>query len=139
MLSFFNKNKLTKGLSKLQTVQHIMPTPDVLDFFGKLSDAYRESLITTREMAAIEAQKEILLTEIENKYDLYHTIFQRVFDERQSAVNKSFEIIDKGLLEGDRELIGLGMQSLSKIVSSSPFANMQELSRCLESDRIIEI
>lgn len=125
-------------LDKLQNIQGL-PIPDILNFFGKLADAYKEAQLTTREMAKIEAQKEIILTEIRNKYDLYHTIFQRAFDERQLAVDKSFEIIDRGLANGDRELISLGMQGLSRIVSSSPFANLRDLSLSLENNKTIEI
>lgn len=145
MLSFFKKNKpevTTENeqlLEKLGEVKDIIPATDVLRFFGKLTDAYSEYQITTRELAKIQAQKEILLTEIHMKYDLYHTVFNRIFDERQTAINKSFEIIDRGLESGDRELISMGLQSLSKVVSSSPFANLQQLSGMLERNQTIEI
>ncbi|MDF2565687.1 MAG: hypothetical protein K0Q53_2082, partial [Massilibacillus sp.] len=52
---------------------------------------------------------------------------------------KSFEIIDKGMAENDRELIGQGLHSLSKIVSSSPFADLHKLSGALENNENIEI
>jgi hypothetical protein len=96
-----------------------------LDFFSKLTDAYKEHKIMEREMTRIQAQKEVLITEIEKRYELYHKVFDYIFDERKVSITKSFEIIDKGLREGDKELVGIGMQGLSKIVSSSPFANFR--------------
>ncbi|WP_129726028.1 hypothetical protein [Ectobacillus funiculus] len=84
-------------------------------------------------------QREVLLTEIQRKYDLYEKVFERIFDERKIAINKSFEVIDRGLETNDRELISSGLQSLSRVVSSSPFANLQQLSSALEGNNIIEI
>lgn len=95
--------------------------------------------MTEREVAKIQAQKEVLITEIEKKYDLYHEIFAQIFEERKAAIVKSFEIIDKGLNEGNKELVSSGMQGLSKIVSTSPFANLEQLSRMIEGNKVIEI
>lgn len=134
-----SKNNVGNAIKKLDQVSEIIPSPDVLDFFNKLTDAYKEAKITEREVAKIQAQKEVLLKEIEKKYDLYYTIFDRIFDERKEAIHKSFEIIDKGLNQGDKDLISVGMQGLSKVVSSSPFANLDQLSRMIEGNKVIEI
>ena len=128
-----------KALQKFSTITEIMPKPDALDFFSKLTDAYREDRITEREIKRIEAQKEILIHVISKKYDLYYSVFDRIFDERKQGIDKSFEIIDMGIKNNDNNLISMGLGSLSKIVSSSPFANIQELSRLLESGGTIEI
>jgi len=140
MLKKFLKNKqLQKASTKLGEVADIIPAPDVLKFFNVLTEAYKENQITSFELAKLEAQKEVALLEIKNKYDLYHKVFDAIFDERKMATQKSFDIIDQGLASGDKELISMGMQGLSKIVSSSPFANFQQLSNMLENKTIIEI
>jgi hypothetical protein len=128
-----------KALKKLEQVSDIVPSTDVLNFLNKLTDAYKEAKVTERELAKIQAQKEVLLTEIEKRYDLYYKVFDHIFDERKVAIAKSFEIIDKGLQEGDKDLISIGMQGLSKVVSSSPFANLEQLSGLIEGNRVIEI
>ncbi|NGM85607.1 hypothetical protein G5B47_24720 [Paenibacillus sp. 7124] len=140
MISKWLKKKESKELlTKLETVKELMPTADITDFFSKLMDTYSESQITKRELAQIHAQKEILILEIQNKYDLYHSVFDKVFAERRVAIDKNFEIIDKGLASGDKDLISMGLQNLSKVVSSSPFGNIQQLSNMLEGNKIIEI
>lgn len=116
-----------------------MPSANVLSFFEKLSEAYSQHANTQRELANIQAKKEIVMLEINRRYDLYYQIFGQIFDERRGAINKSFEIIDKGLLANDKELISMGLQGLSNIVTSSPFANIQQLSSMLEGNKIIEI
>jgi len=143
MFEWLKKGKSSKqtgqALQKLNQVSELMPSKDVLSFFDKLTDAYKEKQTTQREIAKIHAQKEVLLTEMEKRYDLYHKVFDRIFDERKVAIAKSFEIIDNGLKQGDKELVSIGMQGLSKVVSSSPFANIEQLSNMIEGGKIIEI
>lgn len=138
--NFFQKKKLDHQIiEKVNQLTDIIPATDIFNFFNQLTDAYNQSQATKVELARLEAMKEAVLLEIQNKYDIYHQVFDHIFDERKITINKSFDIIDKGLNSGDKELITIGMQSLSKIVSSSPFANMEQLSNMLESNKIIEI
>ncbi|MBW8347937.1 hypothetical protein K0H71_00580 [Bacillus sp. IITD106] len=143
MFELINKAKSAKrtgqALVKLEQVSDIVPSADVLNFFTILTDAYKEAKVTEREIAKIQAQQEILLTEIEKRYDLYYKVFDMIFDERRVSIAKSFEIIDKGFKDGDNDLITIGMQGLSKVVSSSPFANLDQLSRMIEGNKVIEI
>lgn len=126
-------------LSKLNDVTGILPQVDVLNFFSKLTDAYQEHQVTQRDIAEIEAQKDVLLTQIERKYDAFYFVFNKIFEERSETIHKMFDIIDQGIKQNDRDLISLGLQNLSRVVSSSPFANMQQLSGMLENNKIIEI
>ncbi|EMY5508186.1 hypothetical protein A6279_20975 [Bacillus wiedmannii] len=135
----FNKSKDINPISKLEEVSRIIPSADVLRFFDQLTQAYTENQITQRDIARIEAQREVLLTEINRKYDVYQYVFKQIFDEREKAINKSFAVIDKGMNEGDKELISMGLKSLSTVVSSSPFSNIQQLSELLEGNKVFEI
>lgn len=139
MINKIPKKQVKLIKSKLDEMAEFIPRPEVLNFFEKLIDAYSELQVTTRDLAKIQAQKEVVILEIEKKYEIYHKVFDSIFAERNAAITKSFEIIDKGLSSGDKELIGVGLQSLSKVVTSSPFANVQQLSSMLEGNRIIEI
>jgi len=131
--------QMQQAIVKLGETTKIIPTPDVLQFFNLLSEAYKENQITSLESDKLQAQKEVALLQIKSKYNLYHQVFDSIFDERKAAISKSFEIIDRGLELGNNEMVNTGMQGLSKIVSSSPFANMQQLSNALEGRNIIEI
>jgi hypothetical protein len=126
-------------IDKLKEVSNIIPSQDVIKFMKILGEAYKEQQITEREIAKLQMQREVLLTEIRRKYDLYEKVFEHIFEERKMAIHKSFEIIDRGLETNDRELISSGLHSLSKIVSSSPFSDIQALSNSLENNHVIEI
>jgi hypothetical protein len=132
------KNK-DKYLNRVNELKEVIPKQDVLSLFSKLSDVRREMAVTEREVARISAARDIALSEIQSKYALYHKVFDRVFEERRDAINKNFEIIDKGLAANDRDLILGGLKGLSDIVASSPFGSIEQLGRALESNQRIEI
>jgi len=138
-IKMFKLAKPKDMLSNLDEILEVIPAADVLELVKTLGDAYAESQVTEREIARISAQKEILLKEIDQKYELYHKVFDKLFSERKVAVDKSFEIIDKGLEADDKELISMGLKSLSQIVSSSPFSDVDKLSKMLEGNQTITI
>jgi predicted adenine nucleotide alpha hydrolase (AANH) superfamily ATPase len=126
-------------LKKLKKVSDTVPVPDVLALFQQLTEAYKEHQVTERETAKIQSQKEIILKQIEKKYDAFYFVFEKVFEERRETIHKMFDIIDRGLKANDKELIGIGLQNLSKVVASSPFGNLQQLQEMLDSGEVIEI
>jgi hypothetical protein len=125
--------------AKVNEIAKYMPAADVLTFFNNLLEAHREEQTTQREIARIAAVKDVVLAEITNRYQLYRTVFDRIFDERKEAIDRHFDIIDRGIATSDKQLVLAGLDGLSRIVSSSPFANIQELSKLLESGKRIEI
>lgn len=64
---------------------------------GRTDDAARDRSVT--------AVKDVVLPEITNRYQLYGTVFDRIFDERKGAIDRHFDIIDRGIAAGDKQLI----------------------------------
>lgn len=131
--------KKDSRLAKLNVVSQFMPSAEVLSFFNKLLEAHQEYQRTDREVARISAVKEVILTDIARRCEMYHVIFDKIFDERKVVIDKHFDLIDRGVASDDKQLVLAGIEGLSRIVASSPFANIHELSKLLESDRKIEI
>src|SRR5437016_1744730 len=111
-----------QALVKLDGISKVMPAADVLSLFTSLMEAYREEQYLRRDLAKIEAMRDVVLTEITKRYELYHRVFDRIFGERKEAIDRHFDIIDRGIAANDKELIVQGLKGLSTIVSSSPFA-----------------
>ena len=116
-----------------------MPVPDVTKIFQMLLEYGREREKTKRDIAKYEAIKEVMLTDINRKYDFYEKLFKAVFEERKAAIDKHFEVIDKGIKDNNNELVLNGLSGLSTIVASSPFANIGELRNLVESNKMIEM
>lgn len=124
---------------KLGDLAKHLPIPDITKFFTNLTDAYKESKLTEREIAKITAQKEVILAEISARHETYRLVFERIFAERKEVIDRFFDVIDKGIAAEDKQVILAGLEGLSRIVSASPFANIEQLSRLLESGRQIEL
>lgn len=127
------------NISIIDKASEIIPAADVSKFFQDLMYVYNENKKIDLEIEEIKVKKEVLLKEMELKYQLYNKIFYEIFSERRISINKSFEIIDKGIAEQDREIISLGLSTLSEIVTTSPFLDFQSLSNALENKEKIEI
>jgi hypothetical protein len=133
-----NSKKALRG-EVVQAVGNLLPSADVLSFFSNLVEAFREDRQVQREMASIDARRQVLIAEISGRYELYQSIFDRIFAERKDAVDMQFELVERGIQSNNKELIVHGLQGISAIVSSSPFANIQELAKSMESGSNIEI
>jgi hypothetical protein len=116
-----------------------LPVPDVTKAFTLFLEYKKENETTKREIARYDAMKEVMIAEITRKYDFYENLFAAVFSERKSAIDKYFEIIDKGIKENNNELVLAGLSNLSNVVASSPFANIGELKNLIEANKMIEM
>jgi cell shape-determining protein MreC len=134
-----NKIELNDVTTVIEEVSSYIPKADIFNAFNKFMEYKRENEQTKREIARYEAIKEVMITEITKKYDFYEKLFNAVFGERKTAIDKYFEIIDKGIKENNNELVLAGLSNLSNVVASSPFANIGELKAIIESNKMIEM
>ncbi len=116
-----------------------LPTADVFRFVTDFIETSKEIAKTKRDIAKVEAQERLLAQEITQKYDFYYYVFDKIFAERRAGILKSFQIIDKGMSENNASIITEGLRSLSQIVSSSPFTNIDSLRNALESGKGLEV
>ena len=85
LISFAKQNKALNIVSN---------TTDPTSFFKTLMEVYKEGKKTDLEIEQLRLKKEVLLTEMEKRHELYNKIFTEIFVERRMAIQKYFEIID---------------------------------------------
>jgi predicted adenine nucleotide alpha hydrolase (AANH) superfamily ATPase len=122
-----------KDLSKILKNAAPIPAEEIPRLFNLLLECNKESEITRRETKKYESMKDVMIQEITGKYQFYEFFFSKVFAERQEAIKKDFEIIDKGMKENDRELVSTGVSGLSQVVASSPFTDIEKLKKVIEA------
>jgi hypothetical protein len=122
-----------KQIAKILKNAAPIPAEEIPRLFEFLLACQKESEMTKREEKKYEAMKEVMIREITGKYTFYEFFFSRIFAERQEVIKKDFEIIDKGMKENNRDLVSAGVSGLSRVVASSPFADMDKLRRMLET------
>jgi len=120
-----------KGISKiLRNAGHI-PAGEIPRLFEMLLECQKESELTKREIKKYDSMKDVMIEEITGKYTFYEFLFSKIFDERREAIHKDFQIIDEGIKKNNRDLITTGVAGLSRIVASSPIADIDKLRRML--------
>jgi hypothetical protein len=122
-----------KQIAKILKNTAPIPPEEIPKLFELLLACQKESEMTKREEKKYEAMKEIMIREITGKYAFYEFFFSRIFAERQEAIRKDFEIIDRGMKENNRDLVSDGVSGLSRVVASSPFADLDKLRRMIET------
>jgi hypothetical protein len=126
-------------MAKLGEVQKLVPTQDALAFMKAIMEAKRDETQSRVEMQKVMAAREVALTQIKLKHDLYRQVFDRIFDERRDAIAKHFDIIDRGIASNNQELILGALKGLGQIVAASPFSDLKVLAGALEGGAKIEI
>ena len=123
----------------LQKLPSNIDPQSAISAFENIAKYKAEIKKSEAEIKRLDVVENVMLTEIEKKYDLYHKIFNSIFTERRDAIDKFFEIVDLGIKEKNHELINSGLVGLSQVVSSSPFANLTELGNMLNNGNQIEL
>ena len=65
-------NKLISFVKKNKALDVVTNSTDPTSFFTNLVEVYKEGKRTELEIEQLRLKKEVLLTEIEKKYDFYH-------------------------------------------------------------------
>lgn len=126
-------------IQRLQGAARYLPAADLTRVLRSLAEMRTEQARTEREIAKIEATRDVLIAELQLKYGLIHAALSEIFDERRAAMEKHFAIIDRGIATNDRALIVAGLNGVASIVNTSPFADFDKLGKLLESGGTIEI
>lgn len=131
--------KQNQMLMRLSAVKDLVPTADVTAFMSALLTARTELARSEVDLEKVHAAREVALTQIRLKHDLYRQAFEKIFGERRDAIEKHFLILEKGMAQDDRELILGALKGLGQIVASSPFSDLKALSEALEGGQSIQI
>lgn len=131
-----NKEEIARRLEA--AAEHI-PAADVARVLEAFARARVELAQTERDIIRIEATRDVLIAEMQMRHSLIHEALGAVFAERRDALDRHFEIIERGMEREDRELVVAGLNGVANIVTSSPFADLDKLGRLLDRGETIEI
>lgn len=106
-----NEN-LQRTNQKLEQAHNLINTAAEIHLESKRLD--NENLKLKKEIAAIVSD-----------FKLKQGYLQAVFSERSRIIDKHFEAIDKGLREGNDEMVLQGLRSAGDFVSTNPLDNFE--------------
>lgn len=103
---------------------------DVANLLKDVLDAAQAYAVTREEEAtkreAIAARRDVLLSEIEAKRELFITYLNRSFDERERNFEKLFAVLDEAL-GGDGSQVASILGSITTLAASSPFKELHDI------------
>jgi hypothetical protein len=116
-----------------------LPREDLSAFLKALAEARVELARVDRDIAQIQANRDVLLRQLEIRREGIQAAMTTIFAERRSVIDAHFRSIDYGMSTNDVQLINNSLAGLSDLVRQSPFHDIQKLSAMLEKDNVIEI
>ena len=102
------------------------------EFMGKMDqamDLYARCKEVTEKRKSVEAWSKAKITETVAKYKACQDLLNQTFGERDKALSKYYNLLDKAVDSGDNQLILSALQGISGIVTSSPLSDFKEFVR----------
>jgi len=93
----------------------------------QLLDIHRQSVELRERTKQIDALSKVQIAKIAAKYRLAETALCNIFSERDKALGKHYELLDKAIEKDDNELVIAALKGISGIVSSSPLSDFEKM------------
>lgn len=107
---------------------------DTLPVVERILDMRRECELARLHTECVKFENQAQIVRIIAKFHSNKDAMEKVFGERERSLGKFYEVMDKALESGDRELLLQAMQQISKIVTSSPLEAIERMSRNYDDD-----
>lgn len=117
-----NVNNLTSSLNM------------VADKAQNIANVYSDCVKLRQKTKQIEAWSEEKMARTIAKYKTCQQYLTQSFGERNSALQKNYDVLDNAMETGDRELIIEALRNISGIVTTSPLQDLQKLIELYEDE-----
>ena len=111
------------------------PEVDNHNIFGLMQNAgnlYAQCCEIKEKTKQVQAWSQAKITETVAKYKSCQEFLSYTFGERDKALSKQYEVLDKAVNNGDKDLIIAALQGISGIVTSSPLSDFDKFAKLYE-------
>ena len=110
-------------------------TTAALDAFNLLVKTHHDYKVTAQQehtkRADIAAWRDVQVASIQAQKDLLHDYLAQTFAERRHTIGEMFARLDKGIEDGNMDVMNMAMSSIVNIVQSSPLKEAQQIMQAL--------
>jgi hypothetical protein len=110
-----------------QTKEVFSDVKETLQGLSNLGKIYNESKQLDNENLRIKGD---IVKEARN-FQRTQMVLEHIFSERRDVINKHFEAIDKGLREGNDQMILFGLKEVSNFVVTNPLGSFNDFKKLL--------
>ena len=98
---------------------------------NEVVQAWTEYLKITEEEKSkrrdLEAWEKVTLAEIQSKRDFLVGYLEHSFDERTQNFQSLFQTVERAMLSGDNQQLGLALHAIVELAKSNPFKELADL------------
>lgn len=98
----------------------------VADSAQNIANLYTQCQAFKARTEQINAWSNVQIANTIAKYKVCQQFLESTFGERNGALQKHYELMDKAIESGDRELILASLQGISNIVTKSPLDDLEQ-------------
>ena len=113
--------------------QNLAEANNLMSKMNQAMDLYARCKEVSEKRKAVEAWSKVKITETVAKYKACQDFLNHTFGERDKALTKYYDLLDKAVNTSDNQLIIAALQGISGIVTSSPLSDFQEFARLWEN------
>lgn len=131
---------VTKGMPIGKGMPTNVPFQAATSAFSRLIETHHEyKKIAAQEKTkreAIEAWKDVRLTELKNQKEILKTYLEETFRERREMIDGLFEALDKGIDANNLDVINGAINGIVSIAKDSPLQQVDKLMLALKNDDV---
>ena len=101
----------------------------VADAAQNIANLYTQCQAFKARTEQAKASSNVQMANTIAKYKVCQQFLESTFGERNGALQKHYELLDKAMESGDRELILASMQGISNIVTKSPLDELEQFAK----------
>lgn len=129
-----------KMIARVKSVNSLASQVNVLaeNLTGTLNQAeriaslYRDCQMVEAQTEQVKAWSQVEIAKTVAKYKSCQEFMYHTFGERDKALTKHFELLDKAIEGNDKDLIISALQGIGGIVTKSPLQDLEEFAKLYE-------
>jgi len=102
---------------------------EMLSTFERIISIRRDCEVMAQKTEQVKMITQERIVNTLAKFKQNQDIIEKVFGERDKALSKYYEVLDKALASDDRQMLLASMAQISKVVTTSPLAEIERLSQ----------
>ena len=134
---------ILSNVTRMPALGKSVPTNAALESFNLLVQAhrdYKQTLEVERTKRALSADwRDVSIARLENQREFLQTYLKETFAERRHSIDEMFKVLDKGIADGNAEIINGAMNSIVGIVQSSPLKEAEKLIQAMNDPAVKHI
>ena len=102
---------------------------EMLSTFERIMNIRRDCEVMAQKTEQVKMITQERIVNTLAKFKQNQEIIEKIFGERDKALSKYYEVLDKALASNDRQMLLASMEQISKVVTTSPLAEIEHLSQ----------